>query len=126
MRRFFAMIFTIFLIAGCASNQIDYNRSSLDLEIGMSKMDVQGLMGPPRRTDVNEDRERWIFWSPVVIGFTPMDNEHLAQDRLVVTFRGGKVVRWTNQTLSDDMLEASERMLESSHKAVREQYGSTP
>lgn len=126
MRIIFTLFFFALFMAGCASNKVDYNKSSLNLEIGMSKSEVQDLMGPPRRTDVNESRERWIYWNPVMVGFTPMDNEHLAQDRLVVTFTNGKVARWGNQTLSDDMMEASQKMIESSYKAVSDQEAAPP
>ncbi|WP_313240358.1 outer membrane protein assembly factor BamE domain-containing protein [Stutzerimonas kunmingensis] len=112
------------VIAGCANNRIDYNRQSMSLSLGMSKADVQAVMGLPRRTDVNEERERWIYWNPVMMGFTPVDNEQLAQDRLVVTFEDGKVARWGNQTLTDDMLEASQKSIESSYKVM--QQGSPP
>jgi len=130
MKRIFAVIFAIVFIVGCANSnrvdRIDYNKSSLHLEIGMSKSEVQSLIGFPRRTDVSEDRERWIFWNPVIIGFTLIDNEQLAEDRLVVTFKEDKVVRWSNQSLSDDMIEASQKMLESSHKVLNDQKSSTP
>lgn len=96
------------MLSGCA-NKIDYNKASLNLSIGMSKSQVQGVMGQPRRTDVNSDRERWIYWNPVMVGFTPVDNEQLSQDRLVVTFVNEKVAKWGKQTLSDDILESSQK-----------------
>ncbi|HID6539983.1 TPA: outer membrane protein assembly factor BamE domain-containing protein [Escherichia coli] len=96
-------------LSGCA-NKIDYNRASLNLAIGMSKTDVQGVMGAPRRTDVNTDRERWIYWNPVMVGFTPIDNEQLAQDRLVVTFVENKVTKWGKQTIADDISENTQKM----------------
>ncbi|ASR91438.1 hypothetical protein AFA_08585 [Alcaligenes faecalis] len=77
-------------------------------------------MGEPRRTDVNEDRERWIFWNPAIIGFTPIDNETLAQDRLVVTFVEGKVTRWGNQTYIDDAAEISRKTMENSMTLIKE------
>lgn len=119
MKRFFVAVFSVLLMAGCA-NKIDYNKGSLHLGIGMSKPEVIGVLGEPRRTDVNEDRERWIYWNKVLIGFTPFDNENLAQDRLVVTFKDGKVSKWSNQTLADDITEASQKTLDSSYKAARE------
>ncbi|HIQ53959.1 MAG TPA: outer membrane protein assembly factor BamE [Pseudomonas pachastrellae] len=111
MYRFLFLVFTALLLAGCAGNRIDYNRSSLDLAIGMTKAEVQSIMGDPRRTDVNAERERWIYWNPTVYGFTPVDNEQLAQDRLVVTFEGGKVSRWGKQTLADDIMENSRQLM---------------
>jgi len=106
------------ILAGCASHRIDYNRQSMNLSLGMSKTEVQTVMGSPRRTEVNELRERWIFWNPVMMGFTPVDNEHMAQDRLVVTFQEDKVVKWGNQTMADDIMEASQKSMETSYKLL--------
>ncbi len=114
------------LVAGCATNQIDYNSSSRLLGLGMSKPEVTAILGNPRRSDVNEDRERWIYWNKVLIGFTPIDNENLAQDRLVVTFKDGKVTRWGKQTIADDVTEASQKSIESSYKALREMQKPVP
>ncbi|EWC39055.1 outer membrane protein assembly factor BamE [Stutzerimonas stutzeri] len=124
MRNIIAVLLFALTLTGCANNRIDYNQKSMNLSLGMSKADVQAVMGLPRRTDVNQDRERWIYWNPVMMGFTPVDNEQLAQDRLVVTFEDGKVARWGNQTLTDDMLEASQKSIESSYKVM--QQGSPP
>lgn len=44
-----------------------------------------------------------------MVGFTPVDNEQLSQDRLVVTFINEKVAKWGKQTLSDDILESSQK-----------------
>lgn len=120
MRNLLVAFVACLMMAGCAGNRIDYNRQSINLALGMTKTDVQGIMGMPRRTDVNEDRERWIFWNPVMVGFTPMDNESLAQDRLVVTFKDGKVARWGNQTLAEDITEASQKSMESSMKILQQ------
>ncbi|WP_394065425.1 outer membrane protein assembly factor BamE [Alcaligenes sp. WGS1538] len=120
MKRFMVAVFAFLMMAGCAANKIDYNSRSLQLGIGMSKSEVLGILGEPRRTDVNQDRERWIYWNRVLVGFTPVDNESLAQDRLVVTFKEGKVSRWGNQTLADDMAEVSQKAIESSYKAAQE------
>lgn len=114
------------LLGGCATNNIDYNRSSALLVLGMSKPEVSAILGSPRRTDVNEDRERWIYWNKVLVGFTPIDNESLAQDRLVVTFKEGKVTRWGKQTIADDITEASQKTIESSYKAAREMQKTSP
>lgn len=114
------IVAALLIIAGCANNRVDYNRQSMNLSLGMSKADVQATMGLPRRTDVNEERERWIYWNPVIMGLTPVDNEQLAQDRLVVTFEKGKVARWGNQTLTADMMEASQKTIEASYKVMQQ------
>ncbi|EIC82007.1 outer membrane protein assembly factor BamE [Serratia sp. M24T3] len=103
-----------FFVSGCA-NKIDYNKASLNLSLGMNKTDVQQIMGAPRRTDVNSDRERWIYWNKVFIGFTPVDNEQLAQDRLVVTFVNGKVTKWGKQTIADDITENTQKIYQNAY-----------
>lgn len=114
------------LLGGCATTNVDYNRSSSLLSLGMSKNEVKEILGNPRRTDVNADRERWIYWNKVFIGLTPIDNESLAQDRLVVTFTDGQVSRWGNQSIADDMIEANQKIIESSHKSLREMQKTAP
>lgn len=98
-------------ITGCAPTvqKIDYNQKSMLLSLGMSKNDVMQIMGSPRRTDVNPERERWIYWNKSLYGYTIIDNEQLANDRLVVTFVSGKVAKWGQQTLADDVMESSQK-----------------
>lgn len=105
------------LLSGCV-NRVDYNQKSLDLSLGMTKQSVQSIMGQPRRTDVNQERERWIYWNPVMVGFTPVDNEQLAQDRLVVTFVDGKVIKWGKQTLADDIMDNTQKIYQQSLNSV--------
>lgn len=112
-----ALLLVVFL-TGCA-NRIDYNKQSINLSLGMDKQAVSSIMGSPRRTDVNEERERWIYWNPVMVGFTAVDNEQLAGDRLVVTFKNGKVSKWGQQTLTDDMLEASQKNIQTMSAAIK-------
>ncbi|MBK0032752.1 outer membrane protein assembly factor BamE [Erwinia sp. S43] len=109
MKKLIGIILGCILLVGCA-NKIDYNQKSMSLALGMSKPQVSSILGQPRRTDVNEERERWIYWNPVMVGFTPVDNEQLAGDRLVVTFVDGKVSRWGQQTLADDMMENTQKL----------------
>ena len=96
------------LLSGCA-NKVDYNQRSMLLSLGMNKNSVMEIMGPPKRTDVNSERERWIYWSDVMYGFTVINNEQLATDRLTVTFVNGKVTKWGQQTFTDDMMESSQK-----------------
>lgn len=88
---------------------VDYNQKSTQLSLGMSKADVAQVLGQPRRTDVNAERERWIYWNKVVYGYTVVDNEQLTTERLTVTFVNGKVTKWGQQTLTDDMLESTQK-----------------
>ncbi|RYC50036.1 hypothetical protein CTN06_01950 [Pectobacterium zantedeschiae] len=66
-------------------------------------------MGAPRRTDVNQERERWIYWNKIAYGYAIVDNEQMATDRLTVTFVGGKVTKWGQQTLTDDIMESTQK-----------------
>lgn len=118
MKRYFILLFmSVALLAGCV-NKIDYNKQSLNLSLGMDKQQVTSIMGTPRRTDVNQERERWIYWNPVMVGLTPIDNEQLASDRLVITFVSGKVTKWGQQTLTDDMMEMSQKNIQSTISAI--------
>ncbi|MCG8709273.1 outer membrane protein assembly factor BamE [Brenneria sp. 4F2] len=98
---------------------IDYNQKSMLLSLGMSKNDVMQVMGTPRRTDVNESRERWIYWNKSVYGYSIIDNEQLAVDRLVVTFVGGKVAKWGQQNMTDDIVESSQKSAQAYAEAIK-------
>ncbi|HAG3415592.1 TPA: outer membrane protein assembly factor BamE [Salmonella enterica] len=108
-------------ITACAPTvqKIDYNQKSMLLSLGMSKNDVMQVMGTPRRTDVNQERERWIYWNKAVYGYTVVDNEQLATDRLTVTFVNGKVTKWGQQTLTDDILESSQKTAQAYAEAAQ-------
>ncbi|MEQ0252575.1 outer membrane protein assembly factor BamE [Klebsiella pasteurii] len=108
-------------ITGCAPTvqKIDYNQKSMLLSLGMSKNDVMQIMGSPRRTDVNPERERWIYWNKSLYGYTIIDNEQLANDRLVVTFVSGKVAKWGQQTLADDVMESSQKTAQAYAEALK-------
>ena len=108
-------------ITACAPTvqKIDYNQKSMLLSLGMSKNDVMQIMGSPRRTDVNQERERWIYWNRTLYGYTIIDNEQLANDRLVVTFVNGKVTKWGQQTLTDDIMESSQKSAQAYAEALK-------
>lgn len=112
MRRIiFAIILGLSALANtaCAPKHVDYNQKSMLLSLDMGKNDVMQVLGSPRRTDVNKERERWIYWNPVLVGLTVLDNEQLANDRLVVTFESGRVTRWGQQSFVDDAMEMSQK-----------------
>jgi outer membrane protein assembly factor BamE (lipoprotein component of BamABCDE complex) len=114
MKRIVICFLGILMLSGCTPKitHIDYNEKSLSLSLGMSKSDVSLTMGSPRRTDVNPERERWIYWNPVLIGYSYMDSEQLATDRLVITFVNNKVTKWGNQSYTDDAMEMSQKTTE--------------
>lgn len=108
------------VVSGCAQEkQINYNQKSSMLSLGMDKDQVRTVLGDPRRTEVNTERERWVYWGKVYYGYAPVDNEHLSQDKLVVTFQEGKVTKWGQQTLSDDALEMSQKTIEATTNAIK-------
>ncbi|MDF7681497.1 cell envelope protein SmpA [Enterobacteriaceae bacterium ESL0689] len=119
----FTLGVSVLTITACAPTvqTVDYNQKSMLLSLGMGKNDVMQIMGAPRRTDVNQDRERWIYWNKSIYGFTVVDNEQLAVDRLVVTFVNGKVSKWGQQTLSDDVLESTQKSADAYAKAFQKQ-----
>ncbi len=98
---------------------VDYNQKSMLLSLGMSKNDVMQVMGSPRRTDVNSERERWIYWNKAIYGYTIVDNEQLATDRLTVTFVNGKVTKWGQQTLADDVMESTQKSANAYAEALK-------
>ena len=100
------------MLVGCTpkvNDFVDYNQKSMLLSLGMDKPSVMQTLGTPRRTDVNSERERWIYWNKAIYGYSIVDNENLATDRLVITFVNGKVTKWGQQTLSDDILESTQK-----------------
>ncbi|MEX3097719.1 outer membrane protein assembly factor BamE [Serratia ureilytica] len=112
---------SVVTITACAPKvqTIDYNQKSMLLSLGMSKNDVMQVMGSPRRTDVNSERERWIYWNKAIYGYTIVDNEQLATDRLTVTFVNGKVTKWGQQTLADDVMESSQKSANAYAEALK-------
>ena len=108
-------------ITACAPSEqkIDYNQKSMLLSLGMTKNDVMQIMGAPRRTDVNAEREPWIYWNKTRYAYTIVDNEQLANDRLVVTFVNGKVTKWGQQTLTDDLMESSQKTAQTYAEAFK-------
>ncbi|MFP1868685.1 outer membrane protein assembly factor BamE [Lonsdalea quercina] len=124
MKRFiFLTMLCVFSIVSTACaptiKTTDYNQKSMLLSLGMTKNDVMQVMGAPRRTDVNESRERWIYWNKVVYGFSVVDNEQIASNRLVVTFVDGKVKKWGQQTMTDDIMESSQKSAQVYAEAIK-------
>ena len=112
MKRSVFCLLGVLMLAGCApkvNDFVDYNQKSMLLSLGMDKSSVMQTVGAPRRTDVNSERERWIYWNKSIYGYSIVDNENLATDRLVITLVNGKVTKWGRQTLSDDILESTQK-----------------
>ncbi|EJE4150240.1 outer membrane protein assembly factor BamE [Vibrio metschnikovii] len=112
MKRFFLVFICSLMFLGCAQ-KINYGQSSLNLELGMTKQEVVGVLGTPRRTDVNDERERWYYWNPTQMGLASVDNEMLSSDKISVTFKDGKLTKWGSQNYMDDVMESQQKLLES-------------
>jgi outer membrane protein assembly factor BamE (lipoprotein component of BamABCDE complex) len=107
------------MFLGCAQ-KINYGQLSLNLELGMTKQKVMGVLGTPRRTDVNDERERWYYWNSTQVGLASVDNEMLSSDKISVTFKGGKLTKWGAQNYMDDVMESQQKLLESTlNKPIR-------
>lgn len=114
MKQYLIALFCSLLIIGCASTpSINYAESSLLLSLGMSKSEVKNILGTPRRTEVNQERERWHYWNPERMGLSTIDNEMLASDKVAVTFKDGKVVQWGTQGYMDDIIENQQKLINS-------------
>lgn len=95
------------------------------LTMGMDKGQVVAVMGTPRKASAKmmDDglSERYFWWSPTLIGFTYVDNEMLAQDRVFVRFINGKVVEWGDKydysAMLDSLTDAQREALKASRPA---------
>ena len=104
-------------LLSCASG-VNYGRQSLTLEIGMTKAYVLSVLDEPKRTDVNLDREKWVYWNAKLYGFTPIDSEVLAEDKLMLVFEDGRLSKWGKGADLGDIIETSQEM----QKALIEYY----
>lgn len=116
MSKIIALALMVFWLAGCAPSvqMVDFHQKALSLSLGMNKSDVTHILGAPKRTEVIEESERWIYWNKVRSGNTYIDNEQLATDRLTVTFINGAVSDWGQDILSDDNQDSSNIMIQAS------------
>jgi major membrane immunogen (membrane-anchored lipoprotein) len=109
MRKLTWVLVTASLLAGCATT--NYANKAMSINMGMSKAQVVALMGPPKKSSARKIPEglveRYSWWSPKVIGFTPIDNEMLASDRVSVVFENGKVVEWGDKYDFADSIDKS-------------------
>lgn len=106
-------ILIVLLMVGCANQTINYGQSSMDLELVMSKAEVLAILGQPRRTAVSEHGESWMYWNKTSYGIAVVDNEWLAADKLMVTFVDGGLVKWGQNFMMQDVIDAQKEMMES-------------
>jgi hypothetical protein len=118
MKKLVTFLLGTFVVFGCAT--VDYTSRAMGLRMDMTKEQVVGLMGPPKRVSARKASnglvESYSWWSPKMYGFTPVDNEYLATDRMFVRFLDGKVVEWGDKL---DFSEAIEKSRESQAEALR-------
>ncbi|STW07812.1 Uncharacterised protein [Klebsiella grimontii] len=77
------------------------------------------LWGRLEGLTLTQSAKRWIYWNKSLYGYTIIDNEQLANDRLVVTFVSGKVAKWGQQTLADDVMESSQKTAQAYAEALK-------
>ena len=92
-----ALLLVGILTSGCATTSLGVKSSQLN--VGMSKDQVQAVLGAPRRTSVSGDGlESWYYWK--VGMFTPLPDQEIfasSENRLGVTFKNDRVVSWGDQ-----------------------------
>lgn len=115
--KFYLLVGIFILVSGCASST-NYGKKSLLLDLGMSKAAVVSILGEPKRTDVNSEREKWVYWNPQIYGFTPVDSEILSEDKLILTFVDGNLSKWGRGADLGDIVESSHDM----QKALLDYY----
>lgn len=123
MYKFITLVLVLFFLAGCATTE-NYTSKAMKVSMDMTKEEVIAFMGVPKRVSARKSNdglvERFSWWSPKIIGFTPIDNEMLAADRVFVRFLNGKVVEWGDKyDFSESMeksREAQTEMLKNIHQ----------
>lgn len=90
------------LLAGCATTP-SLGLKSLQLQSGMTKSEVQQILGTPKMTSVRKSGEStietWNYWSKTMMNWVVFDDPMIsgAGNRLSVTFENGKVKSWGDQ-----------------------------
>lgn len=122
MQKIFTIVFVLLSLFGCATT-IDYTSKAMNVSMDMTKEQVLSLMGPPKRVSARKSNdgliERFSWWSPKVIGFTPIDNEIIATDRVFVRFLNGKVMEWGDKYDFSESIEKSQEVQAEMLKNIR-------
>lgn len=121
MKKLIVIGFVAIIICGCAT--VNYTNKAMGLNMDMTKEQVLSLMGPAKRVSARKSNEglveRYSWWSPKFIGFTPIDNEMIATDRVFVRFVNGRVVEWGDTYDFSENLEKSREMQSEVFKGVQ-------
>jgi hypothetical protein len=121
LQKILALVFVLLLACGCAT--VNYTSKAMGVTMNMTKNQVLTLMGPPKRVSARKNNddliERFSWWSPKLIGFTPIDNETIATDRVFVRFVNGKVVEWGDTYDFSESIEKSREVQAEMLKNIR-------
>lgn len=97
MKKVLTVLALLFLSA-CASTSINYAQEASKINLGMSKSDVLAILGTPKKTSMRKVGdvvvEEMSYWSKTIVGFSTLDNEALAQDRVTVVLEDGVVTEY--------------------------------
>lgn len=92
------LFLTMLTLSACASNNINYAQEASKITLGMNKNEVIAVLGAPKKTSMRKSGdvviEELSYWSKTMVGFTPMDNEALAQDRVTIVLEDGVVTEY--------------------------------
>jgi hypothetical protein len=121
LQKILALVFVLLLVCGCAT--VNYTSKAMGVTMNMTKDQVLTLMGPPKRVSARKNNdyliERFSWWSPKLIGFTPIDNETIATDRVFVRFVNGKAVEWGDTYDFSESIEKSREVQAEMLKNIR-------
>lgn len=106
------------ILVGCAKPA--YNQLASKLYMGIPKQQVISLLGEPKKVSAkNSDKgmvEILTYWGISFIGFTPIDNQMLSQDRLSVTLVNNKVTEWGDRLDPSEMMEKTQETMREAMK----------
>ena len=117
MKKIVTLLFVLALTA-CASTSINYAQEASKINLGMNKADILAILGAPKKTSMRKSGdvivEQLSYWSKTVVGFTTLDNEALATDRVTVILEDGKVIEY------GDFLSNMDRYMDKSMENTKE------
>ena len=91
------LIAAVLLLSACTMHRIDIQQGNIitpemiqELKVGMSREQVQFIMGTPLIVDAF-DNDRWIYLYSMKSGKKPLERRHV-----IVEFTDNKVARFTS------------------------------
>lgn len=90
-------VFALFLFPGCSSlpwNETSYNiDNSKRLRVGMTKEEVQAIMGDPVKDEVYCQPDVWFYYTHIVW----MDGMVVEEECTPMVFQNSKLIGWGNE-----------------------------